>query len=187
MQKLTKNRTELLRLFFTNPDRSFYLQEIGRIIGKKPGYFQRTINNLEKEGILISEYKANARYFQVNQNYQFYKELKNIISKITGVEGSLKKLINKTKHISISFIYGSFAENKETQESDIDLLIIGGPNEEILRQKIENLEKKLKREINYNIYSDKEFLEKIRAKSSFMQNILERPKIMLKGNIDEVR
>lgn len=37
MKPLTKNRAELLKLFFTNPDRDFYMQEIGRILGKKPG------------------------------------------------------------------------------------------------------------------------------------------------------
>ena len=75
-----KNRAELLQLFLTNPDRSLYMQEIGRVLGKKPGYFQRTINNLVSEGILESEYKANARYFRVNKNYPLYKELKSVVS-----------------------------------------------------------------------------------------------------------
>ena len=89
MSELTKNRAELLRLFFTNPEQSFYIQEIGRILGKKPGIFQRTLNNMEKEGILVSEYKANARYFKTNRMYPLYRELKSIIFKTVGVTGSL--------------------------------------------------------------------------------------------------
>ena len=88
MQVLTKNRAKLLKLFYSHPEQSYYLQEIGRIIRKKPGVFQRTINRMEKEGILTSEYKANARYFHTNKEYAFYKELKSILDKTKG-EGFL--------------------------------------------------------------------------------------------------
>ena len=63
-----------------------------RILGKKQGIFQRTLNNLVSEGILESEYRANARYFKVNKNYPLYKELKSIVFKTVGVSGSLKNL-----------------------------------------------------------------------------------------------
>ena len=59
MNLFTKNRAELLKLFFSSPDRNYYMQEIGRILGKKPGTFQRTLNKLVSEGILESEYSAN--------------------------------------------------------------------------------------------------------------------------------
>lgn len=65
MKPLTKNRAELLKLFHTNPDRSFYMQEIGRILGKKPGTFQRTLNNMVSEGILTSEYMANCIFRRI--------------------------------------------------------------------------------------------------------------------------
>ena len=88
-----KNQSSLLKLFLTNPERSFYMQEIGRILGKKPGTFQRTINKMVSEGILISEYKANARFFQANKKYPIYKELKSIVFKTVGVQGSYKRSI----------------------------------------------------------------------------------------------
>ena len=62
MNILSKNKADLLGLFFTNPENSFYIQEIGRILGKNPGTFQRTLNNLISEGILTSEYRGNLRF-----------------------------------------------------------------------------------------------------------------------------
>ncbi|MFC1645751.1 nucleotidyltransferase domain-containing protein [Candidatus Omnitrophota bacterium] len=186
MKQLTKNRAELLRLFFTNPNKSFYMQEIGRILGKKPGTFQRTLNNLVMEGILGSEYKANARYFKANKKYSLFKEFKSIVSKTIGVEGSLREIIEKTKRIKASFIYGSFAQNKENTASDIDILIVGNPDEDKLMQRIEDLEKRLQREINYNIYPIEEFKQKLRKKDSFVSNILKRPRVILKGSLDEI-
>lgn len=81
MKLLAKNTVKLLKLFYTHPDRQFYMQEIGRLLGKKPGVFQRTLNNLHDDGLLLSEYKANARFFRINKGHPIYGALKSIISK----------------------------------------------------------------------------------------------------------
>ncbi|MDD5465528.1 MAG: hypothetical protein PHP73_04195 [Candidatus Omnitrophica bacterium] len=81
MKILNKNTIKLLKLFYKHPESQFYIQQIGRLLGKKPGVFQRTLNNLYKDGLLLSEYKANARFFRINKNYYIYNELKSIIDK----------------------------------------------------------------------------------------------------------
>jgi len=81
MNLLGKNKTKLLKLFYSHPESQFYMQEIGRRLGKKPGVFQRALNSLYKEGLLLSEYKANARFFRINKKYPLYNELKSIVSK----------------------------------------------------------------------------------------------------------
>ena len=81
MNLLNKNQLKLLKLFFENPNGEFYIHEIGRKLGKKPGVFQRSLNNLYKDGLLLSEYKANARFFKVNRDSPIYNELKSIVAK----------------------------------------------------------------------------------------------------------
>lgn len=187
MRELTKNRAELLRLFLTNPEQSFYMQEIGRILGKKPGNFQRTINNMVKEGILTSEYKANARYFKANKNYPLYKEFKSIVFKTVGVAGSLKEVLEKIGNIKLSFIYGSYAKAEESYLSDIDLVIIGKPDEDRLIKELDRFERVLKREINYKVYTLQELNKEIEEKEPFILEILKDKKIMLIGEEDELR
>ena len=187
MRELTKNRAELLRLFFTSPEQSFYIQEIGRILRKKPGVFQRTLNNLEKEGILLSEYRANARYFRANRDYPLFKELKSIVFKTVGITGSLKKVLEKVGNVNFSFIYGSYAKTKENYLSDIDLVVIGNPNEDLLIKELDKLEEVLRREINYRLFSLKDFKKEIKEKEPFFLEILKDKKIMLKGEEDELR
>ena len=186
MSIYTKNRAELLSLFFTNPEKSFYMQEVGRILNKKPGVFQRTLNNMVSEGILVSEYRANSRYFKVNKKNPIYKELKSIIFKTIGIAGSIKQVLDELNNLEGAFIYGSYAKNKENYLSDIDILIIGNPDEEILLNKLDNLVKKLQREINYKIYSYKDLKREILEKEPFIINILEDKKIMLIGNENEI-
>jgi predicted nucleotidyltransferase len=53
------------------------------------------------------------------------KEIKKIILKTEGVEGSLKEVIVNYKGISFAFNYGSNAKNKENKVSDIDVGVVG--------------------------------------------------------------
>jgi len=82
--QFSKNTIRLLKLFYAHPQQEFYIQELGRILKIKPGVFQRTLYNLEKEGVLKSNYKANARYFGVNKNYAFYREYRTIVQKLAA-------------------------------------------------------------------------------------------------------
>lgn len=182
----SKLRKKLLCYFFTNPSANLYLREIASILYEDAGNLSKEFNKLEKAGIFVSTIRGNQKYFSLNKKHPLYKELKSIVFKTIGVEGSLKKIINESNGIKLSFIYGSFAWHKDNTMSDIDLLIVGNPNEDSLIEKIEDLEKRLQREINYNIYPEKEFREKIRKKDSFLLNILERPKIILKGSRDGI-
>jgi len=54
MNIMSSNQYSLLAILGENPRREYHLHEMGRIIGKKPGVFQRGINSLEKEGLIIS-------------------------------------------------------------------------------------------------------------------------------------
>ncbi len=173
-------RKKALGYFFTNPNASLYLRETAYVLKEDPGNLFKELKRLEKEGIFISTRRGNQRYFSLNKEYPLYKELKAVIFKTIGVEGSLKKIINETDKVKFAFIYGSFAQNRESGASDIDILIVGNPDKNSLLEKIDNLEHRLQREINYNIYTEEEFQEKIRKKDSFMLNILKRPKIILK-------
>ena len=163
------------------------MQEVGRILCKKPGVFQRTLNNLVSEGVIESEHKAYVRYFKVNKHYPLYKELKSIVFKTVGVEVSLKAELEQIGSIQLAFIYGSYAKGKENYLSDIDLVIIGNPNEDELIKRLDRLEEKLQREINYKFYKLKEFTKEVKEKEPFVLEILKEKKAILIGGEDALR
>lgn len=176
-----------MKLFFTNTGRAFYMQEIGRILGKKPGTFQRTLNNLVLEGTLESEYRANARYFKVNKNYPLFEELKSIVFKTVGVSGSLKGVLERVGNVEFAFIYGSFAKAKEDYMSDIDLITIGDLDEDRLIRELDKLEEQLQREINDKLYTLKEFRKEVGGRTPFLVEILRDKKVMVIGDETELR
>lgn len=186
--EITKSRLrkKVLSYFFTNPNANLYLREISALLKEDAGNLSKELARLEKSGIFVSALRGNQKYFSINKDYPLYKEFKSAIFKTIGAEGSLKEAIRQIEGIEASFIYGSFAQNKENPASDIDLFIIGNPDEDILMEKIEKLEKRLQREINYNIYPKKEFTDKKKKNDSFISNVLKSKKIMLKGNLNEI-
>jgi predicted nucleotidyltransferase len=182
MLKFSKNEAALLRLFFSNTGREFYIQEIGRQLGIKPGIFQRTLYDLERMGILLSRYQAHARFFRANESHPLFQELKSIIFKTIGVMDSLKKLLEEIGHIDFAFIYGSYAKGRENPTSDIDMMIIGAPDESLILQRLDALERALGREINYRILASLDIVRGMRAGEPFLARVLEDGKIFLIGD-----
>lgn len=187
--QLTRSRLrqKILAYYFTNPIRGMYLRQAASILEEDPGNLSKEFAKLEKEGVFIAEMRGNQKHFYLNKKYPLYNELKSILFKTVGIEGCLKRIIKNLGDIDLSFIYGSYAANKENASSDVDLLIVGSPNEDKLLNEIDSAENLLGREINYNIYSAKEFKQRLKTKDNFITNILERPKIILKGELDAVR
>lgn len=182
--KITKSKTKekILRLFFADPDKSYYLRELERIIKVPVGTIRREILALAKIKIFESERRGNLVYFFLNKKHPFYKELKNIIFKTIGVEGWLRQTIQSVKGVETAFIYGSFANQEEDTMSDIDLMIIGQPSADELIRVIKKLEGEFQREINYSVIGRAEFLRK-KKKDSFLKNIIKEPKIILVGQL----
>ncbi len=187
MLKLSGNKSLLLRLFYTNPDREYYMHEIGRVLDRKPGVFQRALYDLETEGVLRSEYKANARYFRANKDYPLYKEYRSIIFKTVGIIGSIREILDKAGPIDFSFLYGSFSKGKDNSLSDIDLVIIGSPNEDKIICDFDKLERELGRDINYRLFTFNELFESVRHKDPFLLEILRDRKTMLIGGESDLR
>jgi len=177
----SKVRKALFKLYFTNPDSEFYLRELERMLSIPVSMIRKELLRLEKEGIFISHKKGNLTYYHVNKSYPLFSELKSIVFKTIGVQGLLEDALRKIKGIEVAFIYGSYARGNEKASSDIDLCIIGTINEDILVRRINKLEKLIKREINYTLYTKKEFTEKRRKKDSFILDLISNQKIILIG------
>ena len=90
-------------------------------------------------------------------------------------------------NIKIAFIYGSYAKAKENYLSDIDIVVIGTPNEDELVKGLDKLEEKLQRDINYKLYALNELKKDARGSEPFVSEMLRDKKIMIIGDEDELR
>jgi len=177
----SKIRRGLLALFFTNTSKKYYLRELERMLGYSAGNIRRELLKFQQDHLFETENVGNLLYYSLNTKHPLFQELKNIVSKTIGVEGLLKKTLSSINKIQMAFIYGSFASGQETFSSDIDVMIIGDPDDSDVYEKISHLEKKLEREINPSIYSVEDYKTKKDEKRGFIMDLLEKPKVMLIG------
>ncbi len=172
----SKTREKILMLFFLDVEKKYYLRELERILGVSVANIRRELLSLEKAGLFKREKQGKEVYYSLNKKSAIFEDVKNIVSKTIGVESLLKKELCKLKGIKKAFVFGSFAKQKENSLSDIDLMIIGSVDEDLLVKKISKLERTLKREVNYHLFDTKEWKEKVKD-SSFLKSVVNDFKI----------
>lgn len=182
----SKTRKDLLKLYFSDPNKKYYLRELEKVLNLPVQNIRRELLSLKKTGIFQKEKRGNQVYYFLNKRSPIFNELKRIISKTIGIEAQLKKNLRGLSNVKIAFIFGSFAKAKEDSLSDIDLMIIGTPDENLLVSKIMRAERELNREINYHIFSSTDWKKQIKKKNSFLENILSQRKIFLIGNKNDL-
>lgn len=188
LEKLITSRTrsKILELFLSNPDMEIHLREVGRRIEENYNSTRRELNNLEDMTILISRKNGNQRYFRINKDNPIYPDLKSIYLKTSGIGNAIRNSLDKIGEIRYCFIYGSYASNTEMPHSDLDLFVVGEIDENELIPIINGLEKRLKREINYILYTLDEYQTRKKNKNKFVLNVLREDKIMIHGDENEL-
>jgi predicted nucleotidyltransferase len=178
--------TNLLELFFSNPNAKFYLREIQRLINKPVGSLQRYLMQLEKEKIVLTKKEGMMKYFYINPDYPYFTEIQSIVLRELRrkkLEKNLKKVISKIKnHYKPNkiILFGSLASGRVSPESDIDILIV---KENISKRywdrvkEIAPLFADCDVGVDYIIWTSSELLEETR------KNIFLREEIVKKGKI----
>jgi len=180
----SKTKRKLLKLFVMHPERSFYVREIEKLTQEPVAAVRRELGYLQEAGFLNSRNEGNLKYFQVNQDFPIYPELKRIIYSTIGFADYLKENVHSFDSINLAFIYGSVAKNEETTQSDIDLLVVGTTHHKDFHKTISEIERETGREINYTLMTRQEFDDRLKNKDAFLTRVLKEQKILLKGSLD---
>ena len=73
----SRTKRNLLKLFLTNPDRTFYVREIARLTDEPVNAVRRELDYLGKAGLLKTANRGNQKYYSVIKEFPLYPELKN--------------------------------------------------------------------------------------------------------------
>lgn len=179
---------DVLAVFLTHPDESFYQSYVVEFTGHALVQVQRALKRLEETGLIEKFKSGNRSYYKANQKHPAFQDIKNALLKTILFGDLLKEALNSIrKNIKFSFIYGSLASGKESSNSDIDIFIIGELGIRDIANILSEAGGKLGREINPTIYPEKEFKKKIKEKNPFIKEILHKPKIWLIGDENDFK
>lgn len=190
----SKTRVKLLQLFYSNPNRSFYVREITRKIDEQINSVRRELANLLSMGIIASDNNNNRLYYEVNQKYEFYEPLAAIFGgKAMAPAKSTKATKSKDDKVEEKAIDAIVKDTPEVAElkslgnvelviytgqftrddtSGVDMLIVGDVNHTKVNKHIEDLEKKENKEIRFTVMTLPDFEYRKQVKDRFLSDVL---------------
>ncbi|HVA48212.1 MAG TPA: helix-turn-helix domain-containing protein [Pirellulales bacterium] len=184
---LPKTRQGILAAMLIRPEKAWYVSELARRMGVPSSSLQRELHDLEKAGVLKTRRQGRMAYYQANTNSPVFPELRGLMLKTAGLVDVLADAIEPlARKLRIVFVYGSIAAGGERSDSDIDLMVIGNVSPLDLAVPLRNARELLGREINPTVYTPAEFAKKRAARDHFLTRVLEKPKLFVRGDKDEL-
>jgi predicted nucleotidyltransferase len=177
----SKARQRLLAYYFTNPTARHHLRDLAERLSIDPSNLSKELGRLEREGLFRSEVSGRQKYFQLNREYPLFDEVRSIVAKTIGAAPLIAQSLKKIEGMGEAYLYGSFARNQQDAASDIDVLVIGTPREEVLAEAMRKLERQLGREINYTVLTRKEFESRRSRKDAFLESVWHNRRVSLVG------
>jgi len=175
----SKTRAKLLQLFFENPERSFYVREITRVIEEQINSVRRELLNLESIAIIKNETFDNKIYYSANSKHPYCRALTEIFSRRINVAASQDKetIVESAweeNALSVkNYLRALLVTNRRPGQDGIDVLIIGDDRTKKLTRWAEVMEKKQGRPLNYVILSVEDFAYRKSVRDRFILDILE--------------
>lgn len=181
-----RSRAEIIRLLFTDSNRSLHLRDLARLSGLAIGTIQREIANLRDANLVIERRDGNRLYFKANTAHPIFTELQSISLKTMGLGPHLAKAFKDLDGIQSAFVYGSYAEGTAGPESDVDLFVIGDIGLRKLSPRLRGVADTVNREINPSVMTASSYLEKKKSGDAYIHNVTKGRKLWIVGNDDEL-
>jgi len=170
----SKERARLLRFFLQNPEVEYELGEVVKKNMLKGPNVRRELESLAKIKFILKKSKKGKNFFVLNQGFNFYPELKNLIAK-SNVYPQCKSLgrISKIGQVKLAAISGVFISYPK---SKADMIIVADAvSKARLRNLMDNLEAEIGKEINFALMTGEEFKYRLNMLDKFVLEFLEGP------------
>ncbi len=173
----SKTRTKLLQLFFSSPDKSFYVREITRVIEEQINSVRRELLNLDSIGIIRNETFDNKVYYSANMKHPYSHALTELFN-AKGMTGTRDPIVKKSTWSEMvqpvtKYLTALVVTNRVPGMDGVDLLIIGNDRTKKLTRWAEVVEKKQGKPLNYVILSEEDFAYRKSVRDRFIADVME--------------
>lgn len=176
-----ETKINILRLFFENHQREFYIRELSRLLKINHTTVRQQLKKLVKEGYLQLKpqepfplYKSliSRKYL----NLKLYFNLEKL--RISNLIQDLERLFEYPTIV----LFGIYAYALDNNTSDIDICLISNINKDMELLKYEKI---INRRISLHLFTKKKFEEMIEKNSGFVNNVCNG--IVISGQLEIVK
>lgn len=177
---------KLLALLTSLPGEELHTNELIRRTGVNARAAQRALERLELAAVLQSRRVGTLRLWRIERAHPLLPALRELSGRTYGVPSRVSAVLAKDAGVSVAFLFGSYAEGKDTPTSDVDLFVVGSPDQRRLQHVLDRLERELGREINVVTWSERDLRQPSPVQEAFLHTISAARKIWLKGDEREL-
>ena len=181
----SKTRLKLLRIFYTESDKAFFVRELSRVVGVQINAVRRELEILvsmdivrekevkEKDNTNELEVGEKLRkYYELNPESIIYSELQALLikDKVVGQKEFIKEFEDKMADTELLVLSGEFTNDKK---APTDLLVVGKIKPRVLAKIVEDYEKDFGFNIRYTVMTEEEFFDRRYVMDKFLYALFE--------------
>jgi len=180
-------RRRILSLLLLRPEESLHVREIARLTRTPAGSLHRELKLLSQAGLLVREESGNQVRYKADRRCPIFEDLAAIFRKTSGLADVLREALDSlAADIDVAFVFGSVAQGKERQVSDVDVLVVGAVSFPSVVEVLNRTHEQLRRPVNPVVMTAAAFRRKHRSSDRFVTRIVREPKIFLLGGPREL-
>lgn len=178
----SRTRVKLLQLFFRDPDKAFYLRELGRLIESQLNAVRREVGNLERLGLLQSvpaavvesdsPIRERNRYYRLNKEAILYPEIEALLLKAQLLEEEelIEAIKNRGGAVKLLILTGIFTG---ANDAPAYILLVGSVKPLVLARLIKDYENSTGKSVRYTLFNEREFRERREIGDKFLYSMFE--------------
>jgi predicted nucleotidyltransferase len=182
----SRTRSGVLAVLALATEQELHVREIARRSGLSAPGAADELRSLEELGILTARRVGRQKLYRMNPDSPIYAELTSIMRKTAGLADQVRAALQPLAgRIELAYIYGSMASGKARSSSDVDVMVVGSISSMDVAEALDDVSRRLGREINATVYAAEEYARKVSLGRGFPFTAHSGARIMLLGSADE--
>lgn len=178
-------RVKIMSLFFRNSSQEFHMRHISRIISEQINAVRRELIIMEKIGFLTSRMDGIRKLYMVNPYFTLYSDLRSLTMKSGPLGQQLLEKSPEIGGIKFAVLSHTYISGEKSDHYNVDLVIVGSPNMDMLVRTVTDSQKEEGKEIFYIVLSEFEFENRKKRRDPLIYSLMVLPRAMLIGRDEE--
>ena len=183
---VSQTRLKLINILFYNPQEIYYVRQLVRLTDEEINSVRRELANLQKSGVISSEWRGNRLYYWADKQSSLFFNLLTIANQSSGLGLKLQNKNETLGTIKLVFYSNKFVTGDKRTPDDIDLVIVGDVSLREIDSFIKQEQEVRGYEINYMVMGKGEFRLRRQKRDQFIVDFFLSNPIVIIGNQSEI-
>lgn len=165
-------QAKVLGLLLLTDGRAWTASDLSRATGAPHSSVHRELIRGIDAGVLERESRSVPHRYTAAKESPLYEPLVMLLERTVGIETRLGDALASIAGVEGAFIHGSWAKGRVTPSSDVDLIVVGAPPDDQLRNAMRRVGREVGRRIDFTLLSPPEFRQMIAGGEQPLASIL---------------